>query len=209
MLMRKLLILFILFQTTFSFTQYVEITPQGGFFFGGRARFIQGDIAIRGNGCWGFNLASDFGYDGGLEFSYVGMVSDANFFARHQDYTNDDFKIGCHYFQLGVYQDFGNDKIKGYGNFSAGASMFQVMGDRAVPIKWNFATSLSLGLKYFFTDYIGFKIYGRVLLPLEFAGVGAYCGIGFNGPNCGLGVNSYSFIVQGDIGGGLVFRIGY
>ena len=46
------------------------------------------------------------------------------------------------------------------------------------------------------------------MLPMVFAGVGGYYGIGTGGSGGGLYVNSYTAIVQGDFSGGLVFSFG-
>ena len=85
--------------------------------------------------------------------------------------------------------------------------MFQAYENRNISDRWNFSASLTGGMKYYFTDYIGLKIFARLLLPMEFYGGGAYCGIGTGGVSCGLGVSSWAFIVQGDFGAGLIFRI--
>lgn len=205
--MKKSLFFLVVLFSLSGFSQSFEITPQVSYLFGGRANFIQGDIKIKDNISWGLNFAADFGYQGGAEFSYTGMVTDARFSSYDLDYTSQNFKIGVHHFQLGVYQDFGKGKVKGYGNFSLGATWFQTVNNRDISDRWSFSASLTAGLKYYFLDWLGIKAFGRLLVPMQFSGGGAYCGIGTGGASCGLGVTSYSFILQGDLGIGLIFRI--
>lgn len=205
--MKKTVFLYFFLLSLVSIGQSFEITPQGGYMLGGRAQFIQGDISIKDNGNFGLNFAVDFGYQGGVEVSYAGMLTTADFRASDLNYTNESFKLGVHYFQIGVYQDFGKGKLKGYGNFSIGATLFQAYEEKNISDLWNFSATLSGGMKYYFKDFVGIKLYARLLVPMTFYGGGAYCGIGTGGAGCGLGVSSYSFIVQGDFGAGLIFRI--
>jgi len=58
------------------------------------------------------------------------------------------------------------------------------------------------------TDRVGVILRGRLMMPMVFAGVGGYYGIGGGGSSSGLYVNSYAAIVQGDFSGGLYFKIG-
>ena len=59
-----------------------------------------------------------------------------------------------------------------------------------------------------FTDKIGIRAQGRFLIPITFSGAGMYCGIGTGGSGCSIGTSGWGTILQGDISGGLVIRLG-
>jgi hypothetical protein len=70
---------------------------------------------------------------------------------------------------------------------------------------WRFAIGIGAGMKVMFTERIGIRLQGRLLMPMYFAGVGFYAGIGTGGASSGLSLNTGSVIFQGDFQGGLVF----
>ena len=55
-----------------------------------------------------------------------------------------------------------------------------------------------------FSEKVGIVARGRLMMPMEFAGIGFYVGTG----GSGLNTNSYITPVQGDFSVGLVFKIG-
>jgi len=59
-------------------------------------------------------------------------------------------------------------------------------------------------LKIWLTDMIGIKGEIGMLLPMQGAGFSFGCG----GGGCGTGVSTYTTVVQGQVGGGLVIRVG-
>lgn len=190
----------------FTFGQGIEITPQISYMFGGRVNYYEGDLKIVDKGAFGLNVSYDFGFRGGLEFSYQGMLTTANFNSIRPGYEDASFKLAVNYFQLGAYKDWGEGKFKGYTAISLGATVFDPT-ELDYKSKWNFSATASLGVKYFPLKFLGIKLYGRLMLPMEFAGGGLFCGIGSGGVNCGLGVSTFAVLVQGDLGAGLIIRI--
>lgn len=49
---------------------------------------------------------------------------------------------------------------------------------------------------------------GRLMMPMYIGGVGGYCGIGTGGAGCGLSLNGYASLFQGDFNGGLIIKFG-
>lgn len=200
-----LLILAVIFGVN-SFGQSFQITPTVSYLFGGRVNYYEGDLKIVDKGAYGLNLAYELGYDAGIEFTWVGSNTTANFNGIGLGYNDLSFKIGVNHFLLGGFKDFGGEKLKGFANFSLGATWFQAK-EFDLSDRWNFSVAAGLGLKWFPLRFVGIKLFGRLFLPMEFAGGGAYCGIGTGGASCGVGVNTFAVLVQGDLGGGLIFRI--
>ncbi|MEZ4938945.1 MAG: hypothetical protein R2799_15255 [Crocinitomicaceae bacterium] len=204
--MRNLAIIFLFLISSNSIAQGIEITPQVSYLFGGRVNFYEGDLKIADKGAFGINVAYDFGIGGGLEFQYTGALTYANFHAIRAGYENVSFKLAVNHFQIGGYKDLGEGKIRGYVSLAMGATVFDPT-EYSYKSKWNFSVSGSLGMKYFPLKFLGIKLFGRLFLPMEFAGGGVFCGIGTGGVNCGLGVSTFAVLVQGDLGAGIIIRI--
>jgi hypothetical protein len=66
-----------------------------------------------------------------------------------------------------------------------------------------FAMGVTGGMKIMFSDRVGIRLQGRLLMPTYFAGVGFYVGTG----GSGLSMNAGSVMFQGDFQGGLVFSL--
>jgi len=47
-------------------------------------------------------------------------------------------------------------------------------------------------MKIYINDRIGVRLQGRMLMPMYFAGIGFYAGIGTGGTSSGLSLNGYS-----------------
>ncbi len=204
--MKKFLFLLAFLSGFTAYNQAIEISPSVSYLFGGRINYAQGDLKIVDKGAIGVNVGYDFGFEGGVEFSWVGTTTTANFNGIGLGYDDASFRIGVHHFQLGAYKDFGREKLKGFANFSLGATVFQPR-DLDFGDEWKFSVSGTLGMKWFPLKFLGIKLYGRMILPMEFAGGGVWCGIGTGGAGCGVGVNTFAVLVQGDLGAGLIFRI--
>ena len=122
------------------------------------------------------------------------------------DYQTFDLRIS--YFQLeGLSTLAENDKLEGFGMFGLGAAWSKPLDDKYDDV-WRFAMSLGLGGKIFFSVKVGVRLQGRLLMPMYFAGAGGYCGIGTRGSSCGLSLNSWIPVVQGDFSGGIFFVLG-
>jgi hypothetical protein len=123
--------------------------------------------------------------------------------------TSSSYDMGIDYFQIGAMKqaDLGTGDLKGFGTLTLGAVYFNIK-DPEVTDVWRFAATLGGGLKYYISDRIGLRVQGRLLMPMYWGSAGFYCGIGTGGSSCGAGVSSTTFLVQGDIIGGLVISLG-
>ncbi|MCB0477784.1 MAG: hypothetical protein KDC84_06455 [Crocinitomicaceae bacterium] len=205
--MRKLAVIFLFAILGNAWGQGVEITPQVSYLFGGRVNFYEGDLKIQDKGAFGINVAYDFGIGGGVEFQYTGALTYASFNAIRYGYEDVSFKVAVNHIQIGGYKDLGQGKLKGYVSGAIGCTIFDPT-EINYQSKWNFTVSGSLGMKYFPLKFLGFKLFGRLFLPMEFAGGGVFCGIGTGGVDCGLGVSTFAILVQGDLGAGIILKFG-
>ena len=189
----------------------IEIAPSVGYMFGGRLNYYQGEVKINDNMNYGVSLiVPDISFDTDLEINYTRMDSHLYFtpYNNFPDYEADDFDVSVNYIQVGALKTFSEEgAFKPFGSFSLGTTIFSDKTDTYANV-WRFSVTLGLGAKIALTDRVGVILRGRLMMPMVFAGVGGYYGIGGGGSNGGLYVNSYASIIQGDFSGGLYFSLG-
>ena len=105
------------------------------------------------------------------------------------------------YWQIGGLRTLTMDRIEPYGGLLLGMAVLKP----SAPIYSNrtmFAVTLKGGLKIWLTEKVGIKGEIGMLMPMQWGGFSFGCG----GGGCGTGVSTYTTIVQGQVGGGLVLR---
>ncbi len=184
----------------------IELTPFAGYEFGGRINYYEGTFRIQDHGVYGGSLGVEVHPGLLAKFTYSYMGTEGDFTPTSYAYQPYNLNMSVQYFLLGMEREFG-DKIKGFGDFSLGATWFDSKDPKVSDVV-AFAVALGGGAKIMFTKSVGIKLQGHLLLPMEFAGVSAFAGIGAGGTTGGLTVNSYSILAEGDLTGGLIFVIG-
>ena len=188
----------------------IEITPFGGYYYSTNVNFYEGTLKIYDGGAYGGHISVHTLKNNIIEFTYIGNTTTAEWrpYSGFSYFPKTEFKMSSNYFLLGTAQDIPLDgNVTGFGTVKVGAGYFKAL-DANIEDIWRFSVSFGLGAKIFFTDRVGLRIQANMNLPLYFNGVGAYCGIGYSGSNCGLSMNSTSVILQGDISTGLIFVVG-
>ena len=71
-----------------------------------------------------------------------------------------------------------------------------------------FAVGLNGGVKIDLGTRLALQLRGAMLLPMQFGGGGLFCGIGTGGSGCSVSVGASTTVIQGDISGGIVLRLG-
>jgi len=194
----------------FSFAQGgIEIMPFAGYMFGGSINFYEGKLKITDGADYGVSLLFPVRDVVDIEVSYTGMRSEAQFtaYSNYPAFSDEQTGVHTNYFQIGALKKLklNNPDIMPFGSFSLGATLFAL---DAYNDTWRFSVTLGGGVKFMFSDHVGLMVRGRLMMPMSFGGVGGYCGIGTGGSGCGLSLNSYATLLQGDFSGGLVFKMG-
>jgi len=203
----KLVLFTLLFPVLLS-AQGVELMPFAGYMFGGSVNFVQGKLKIYDGMDYGISMLIPVRDVVDLELNWTEMDSKVTFspYSNYPDFEYDESDLATHYFQIGVLKAFtNNEKIRPFGSFSLGATLFNV---KEYADTWRFSVTLGLGAKFMFSKHVGLMVRGRLMMPMYFGGVGGYCGIGTGGAGCGLTVNSYASLFQGDFNGGLIIKFG-
>lgn len=212
--MKKILALvFILFLSSKIFAQ-IEIGAFGGWLWTGSIPAWLQDVKVSDKG--------NFGITAGYQIRDEMLV---NFEWNHTEnsVTFREYLVGgglgdvvnvpltLNYYMLGFnYLVTYNEPLVPYGLINLGLMHAQSNGEDAVYRNSNtwFTAGLGGGLRYYLGDRVGIKLQARLLLPMQFGGVGFGCGIGTGGGGCGAGVSTYTNIIQGDFTGGIILKLG-
>jgi len=185
----------------------VELTPFGGYMFGGKFRYYEGEMKYENAANYGITVDFELAPNTKLEFFWAQMQTTATFKPYYgYDYIDiDPFDVNVNYYQLGSLRevDIDNENIKPFGVFTLGATQFKPTSGGYTD-NWEFSITLGGGLKIWFSEVIGIRLQGRLMMPMYFGGVGFYAGTGGSGLSVGAG----SAIIQGDFTGGLIFSFG-
>jgi len=184
-----------------------EIAPFGGYMFGGKFRFYEGELKIENAADYGVNVNIEVARDTKLEFFWAQMQTTAYFrpYYGYEFISTDPFNLTVNYYQIGSLREMeiDNENIKPFGVFTLGATHFKPT-TRDLTDNWQFSITLGGGIKIWFSEVIGLRLQGRLMMPMYFGGVGFYAGSGGSGLSVGAG----SAVIQGDFTGGLIFAFG-
>ena len=197
----KKLTLFILMIIGFTSFAQTDISVYGGYQFGSKAYGYNGTLRLKGNANYG--VIAEFGVapDLMVQLQWMGSATQATLEGPIYDYFSTD--VNVNYYQVGMIRPFPvNEKVEAFGNFTLGATQF-AMQDQLYNDEWRFSITAGLGAKIWLSDKIGIRLQARLLAPINWGGLGFFCGTG----GCGSSVNAGSTFISGDVSGGLVFRL--
>ena len=203
--MKKIVSLLLVLSLSISgFSQKIEIVPFTGFMFGGTIKYMEGELKINDGQNYGISILKPIKQGIDLELNYTRMESRMDFSPYNgYNYQSGETYIATNYFHIGALKKLKSDssKVIPFGSVSLGATWFDSSdyGDEV-----RFSIALGAGLKIMLSDRIGIIARGRLLMPMQFAGVGFSVGTG----GSGLSANSYITPLQGDFTAGLVIRLG-
>lgn len=185
----------------------VEITPFAGYMLAGKVKYVEGDLNFKSNVNFGIAIGVEIATGQMIELNYTRLETIAEFKAFGIGYTDRNFKTNINYIQIGTIKELSQEQVRPFGLFSLGAAWLN-SEEASISDVWRFAITLGGGAKIFFSEKVGIRLQGRLMMPMNFAGVGAYCGIGGGGSSCGLSLNSWVPLLQGDFTGGLIIKVG-
>ena len=214
--MKKIFIVsLVLFMAQGAFAQ-VEISGFGGWLWTGSIPAWLQDIKVSDMGNYGVTAGVRVREEMLVEFEWNHTENEAYF----REYDNgvlppgSDFvkmPLTLNYYMLGFnYLVPYNEPLVPYGLVNVGILSTKSAGSDNIAPNSNtwFTAGLGGGLRYYLSDRIGIRLQARLLLPMQFGGVGFGCGIGTGGGGCGAGVSTYTNIIQGDFTGGVVLKLG-
>lgn len=189
-----------------GFSQSIEITPYVGYTFGGKTPTRYGELKVKDSESYGLGVDIMLDNDVALHLEYFRQPTTA----EYRDYTfpsnNQNADLDIDWYQIGGLRQFPtlNDKISPFIGLSLGATNFRLHSEPSSYNEWSFSVVLQGGVKIYLTDRIGLRLHARMLMPLQWGGFGFYYGSGGGGTS----VNAGTYFVQGDVGAGLIIRLG-
>lgn len=178
----------------------VEITPFGGYQWGGTVSGWEGEFRIPSTGNWGIALNVDMSPDTQLELCFTRQHSALE--VRWYDYSipqKELFDLAVEYYQIGALHMLRGSGYSGpYTVLTIGATRF-APDTSEYSDEWLFSMALGFGVKVPIGERLALRLQARILLPIQWAGGGLWCGTS----GCGIGLSGGSSILQGDVTAGL------
>ena len=206
-----LIVSLLLCSSLFVQAQNIEVSPIVGYQFGMKAKSIYrpstnqfGDLRIVPDMNYGAALGVKLPLKGvRLEFMWTRQDSEITYKPYNSFETENLGDIAVEYFMLSGWKELEMDQLGPFAGFTIGGVNFapQAVGSQQA---FKMAVGLGGGIKYFFTENVGIRAQVRMLVPVEWFGLGFTIGTG----GSGAGATVSSTIISGDVGGGLVFRFG-
>lgn len=198
---KNLTLAILLFTSTMLFAQSVEITPLYGYTISGKVDRYYGTYDIKNDMLFGAILSVEIDLMSYVELSYV--RTNTELLAQPAVGEWNTFGMGIEHYQAGFLREFNDGKVVPFAKAMLGTSRY-VQTTRGSEAYWRFSVGIGGGLKYFFTERLGLRLHTNLMLPMEFAGGGIFCG---NGGGCSGGVGFDVPVVNWELGGGLIIRV--
>lgn len=192
----------LLFVLSFSArAQSLELYGMSGWMFAGRS----GSVNIINNAPAIVGLDYILPSNIGVGVSYTYLNTDLEFLNPYNGFSVGE-RLGFqqNYLMLQFSRQFevpSNENIIPYTTFGVGAFFYDVNTPNFTT-QGKLAFGLGAGVKFMLSEKIGLKLQARIQSPI--AGAGLYFGVGTGGVSSG--VSTYSYLVQLDTSGGLVFK---
>jgi hypothetical protein len=186
--------------------QSVEVTPFGGYVFGGNMQGDYGDVHINGNAQYGgmISFAVSRVMDVDLIYNRSDTRAQVNYFAGGpyvQTYL--DIPISINYMQVGFTKNFRvNPTVSPFVGLNIGACDFAPKEDYSDA--WFFSVGINAGAKVYFSKRIGLRLQAQGFVPVQGTAFSMFVGTG----GSSAGVSVYSTLFQFGFTGGLIFRLG-
>ncbi len=210
--MKKIVLFGLILFTSLNLTAQVEITGFGGWLWTGKIAAYRQDIKVSDKGNYGLTGGIRIKEDMLVEFEWNHTENEASFREYVIGIPEDPITVPLtlNYYMLGFnYLHTISEQVVPYGIINVGMLNVKSNGDGQYSTSNNyFAAGFGGGLRYYLNDRIGIRLQARLLVPMQFGGVGFGCGIGTGGTGCGAGVSTYSSIIQGDFTGGIILKLG-
>lgn len=184
-----------------GFCQTFEISPFSGYTFPSSFDITGGTAKIEGNANFGISAsyAPQDHIEWELSYTYLPTTARASSAYLQNDAVS---KARLHFIMAGANKlIWVSQKVAFYPGVKVGFSSL-IFSDGPSPNLTKFTFGMQGGVKYLFSDRVGAKLQGSLLLPIVSAGGSLWWN-----PNTGTNVSGWTPIVPFSINVGLVFRL--
>ncbi len=205
--MKKILLtqLFLFALPLLIYSQTIEVIPYGGFEWGGKVKLRYSEAKFKASGNYGITINLMTPQNIGLVLDFCHQPT----YIKNKEYYpstwSEEYKSNVFWYQIGgIKQVPVSSQIAFFGGMTLGAANLRVPDASPEADEWAFSMTGQIGTKIYLTDKLGLQFHLRMLMPVQFGGFNFY--FNRNGPGTSADVGSY--FVQGDVGGGIIFRLG-
>jgi hypothetical protein len=192
--------------------QRIEITPYGGYQWGGSLSGYEGEIRVPSAGNWGIALDIEVRRDVMVELVYSRQYSSLQIrpYCNYPGVSPDcvptwrqAFDMATEYYHIGGHYEIETGAaVTPFTTMTMGATRFAP--DNAVyDDEWKFSAAIGLGLKVPVGERFGIRLQARMLIPFLWSSGGLWCGSG----GCSVGVGGGSSFIQGDVIAGFIVKL--
>ncbi len=154
--------------------QRIEITPFGGFQFGGGLRIQSGDLDVSSGLNYGFTIDVSFTPGGKIEFLYSRQKTDLELEDGTTGAVSTLFDMAVEFIHVGTVYEWDLEKVKPFVVLTGGMTHMVPQGaDRES--QWWASGIFGGGAKTFVSERVGIKAQGRLAFSLVLAGDELFC----------------------------------
>ncbi len=154
--------------------QRIEITPFGGFQFGGNLRIQSGDLSVSSGLNYGLTFDIGFAPGGKIEFLYSRQKTDLEFEDGTTGADSTLFDMAVEFIHVGVVYEWDLEKVKPFVVLTGGMTHMVPQGaDRES--QWWASGIFGGGAKTFISEQVGVKAQGRLAFSLVGASNELFC----------------------------------
>lgn len=187
--------------------QTIEINGFTGWQLGGTAKLYDGDFRINDAMNYGGKIAVGMSTTTFAELSYMRSDTKGDWIPFGLTGTPvRDIPFSSNYIHVGGLQEVHMGPVAPFMTLGLGLAIWDPKTSQ-LNTKTQFSATFGAGLKIWFTDFLGIRLQGSMLMPMVWNGVGFGCGIGTGGSNCGGSVYTRITPFQGEFSGGLIIKL--
>ncbi len=154
--------------------QRIEITPFGGFQFGGNLRIQSGDLSVSSGLNYGLTFDISFAPGSKIEFLYSRQETDLEFEEGTTGAVSALFDMAVEFIHVGTVYEWDLGKVKPFVVLTGGVTHMVPQGaDRES--QWWASGIFGGGAKTFVSERVGIKAQGRLAFSLVRAGDELFC----------------------------------
>ncbi|MCF8366413.1 MAG: hypothetical protein K9H16_11565 [Bacteroidales bacterium] len=208
-----LTLLFFLSPIVLKAQAQIEVSPFAGYMFGGSLKLYEGKLKADNAANYGIALDIKIAPDMQVELFWTQMNTQAQFnsYYGYENLATNSFDLNVGYIQIGSVREMDFDKVHPFAVVSLGTTYFiadnvTYLDDGSstdVDSEWKFSMTIGAGAKIWFSDRVGIRLQGNLMLPMFWGGAGFTVGTGGAGFTLGAGTS----MVQGSFTGGLIFAL--
>jgi hypothetical protein len=180
--------------------QRIEITPFGGFQFGGNLRVQSGDLSVSSGLNYGFTFDISFAPGGKIEFLYSRQKTDLKLEDGTTGAVSTLFDMAVEFIHVGVVYEWDLEKVKPFVVLTGGVTRTVPQGVDRESARWA-SGIFGGGAKTFISEQVGVKAQGRLAFSWVRAGDELFCAPAIAG-GCLVGLQR-KLMTQGMLTGGV------